>query len=333
MICPECGYLIDALDQDCPRCKNLSRALAPKLSPGSATEELGSQATPSTSRSSETKSRITHRSRIRLAVSAGVLALIGIVVFHLVFNSRESAAFAPLREEYGIDVCFIVSFGFFPTEWRQPPINARATPISRSELQRFPTLLRLSLAKYPKVVISKHLTAICLAKEMYFYDTPYGGTNSGDVVYLCSEGEEQGYTDDYLINSFHHEFSSILMRSHPFPSRQWRACNAPGFKYTGSDPDSAGRTAITQNKADLAGSEELYRAGFLSQYSTADIEEDFNMFSGLLLSRPRETRTLIQQYPRLKKKYEVWLAFYRSINNQMTETFLLQKPVAREQHL
>ncbi len=71
---------------------------------------------------------------------------------------------------------------------------------------------------------------------MKFYDVPYGGTNSTDAVYLVNRGAPLGYTDKYLEQTFHHEFSSILFRNFPalLDTGLWKGANQINYIY--NDP-------------------------------------------------------------------------------------------------
>jgi hypothetical protein len=265
--------------------------------------------------------------------SRALLVLVAIVIFvsiraYMLMDPKEAriaAEFSTLSSGYGITIDATLDADFFPDSWKLPPISARAVAISEGELHRFPNILKIALAQYPIEVIRDNLKTVCLAQDIYFYDTPYGATNSTDTVYLTSEGWTQGYTDQYLVETFHDEFSSILMRNYPLHLQhtRWVACNPPGFKYRNNNADDAGREAITQHRDKLDGDPKLYKDGFLSEYSMANLEEDVNTFSGHILTRPQEMRSLIRQYPRLKMKYRVWLDFYHSVNPKMTESFLL----------
>jgi len=64
-------------------------------------------------------------------------------------------------------------------------------------------------------MLAANLKAVYFLKEMAFFNTPFGGTNSADNLYLTSNGITLGYTNDYIEQTFHHEFSSILFRNHP----------------------------------------------------------------------------------------------------------------------
>jgi hypothetical protein len=72
-----------------------------------------------------------------------------------------------------------------------------------------------ALKKYPTSALQKELKAVYFLKSMKFYNIGYGGTNSNDALYLTNNGEMLGYTELYLEQTFHHEFSSILYRNHP----------------------------------------------------------------------------------------------------------------------
>jgi hypothetical protein len=105
--------------------------------------------------------------------------------------------------------------GIFPDSWREAPINAEGENMSESEIKRTKAILAKALVKYPQQVLQENLHSIYLLRSMKFYNLGYGGTNSTDALYLTSDGVANGYTDRYLEQTFHHEFSSILYRNYP----------------------------------------------------------------------------------------------------------------------
>lgn len=226
-----------------------------------------------------------------------------------------------LEEKYRIKIIRHSSADVFPKSWQQEPISAHMVEIDEKEFLRLPALLETALAKYPAALIAKNIKSIVLAKEIVFYGVGYGGTNSLKSVYICNAGKAGGYSDLFIIDSFHHEFSSILLRNYTFPNQKWLACNLKGFSYNPSD--HGGRKAIEEGTASLEGSDRLYRKGFLSQYSMSELEEDFNVYSGLIFTDPEKFKDLLNKYGAIGKKFEIWLSFYASIDKCFTRQYFL----------
>lgn len=228
--------------------------------------------------------------------------------------------FNTIENKYGIEILVSGDPGFFPSEWLLPPISARSSELSQKQAKRFSSLLEKALLRYPFKVISENLNGIALSKSLSFYDVKYGGTNSTSTVYLSSKGKKFGYSDSYLISIFHHEFSSILLRNYSFPREKWLSSNPADFEYKYENYGrNAGVEAIKHEKELLNGSEELYQKGFLTQYSVSGFEEDFNMYSATILTKPEEFKAQMNKYEAIKRKFNIWLDFYNSIDDSFTD--------------
>lgn len=238
-------------------------------------------------------------------------------------SSDPAAEFRALEAAYDgkIKIHYTADRSLLPKSWTRSAIDGRITAIDRAELQRFPILLRQALGRYPKKVITKNLKRVVILESISFYGLEYGATYSTDTVYLSSKGKTLGYTDRYLIDGFHHEFSSILFRNYRFPTRRWEMCNPERFKYSGS-----GVAALKNGQTSLEGSDELYQKGFLAGYSISALEEDYNVYSGIAFSQPERLRRLIRDYPKVREKFLVWLDFYRSIDPFFTQARVLNPP-------
>ena len=204
----------------------------------------------------------------------------------------------------------------FPADWRNDEVRAKATPIAQSEVPRSLRLTKQAISKYPANLLKSNLKAVYLVRTLNFFGSEYGGTNSLDAVYLCNDGYLKGFTNRYLEQSFHHEFSSILLRNyaHKFPESKWRAANLTGTKYLGD-----GLAAVQQGKSSIVYSISAFRKGFLTEYAQASVEEDFNTVAEGLFLGDRQYWQAVDQYPALKRKCHVAIAFYKSLNSGFTE--------------
>ena len=180
-----------------------------------------------------------------------------------------------------------------------------------------PPIIIREFAMYPRELLAADLKRICLARELYFYGQPFGGTNDSSSVYLASEGEAEGFDDTYLAETFHHEFSSILMRNHAFSAEKWKAANPEGFEYT--SVEDGGVKAIRNAQDGLDGSPEFYEQGLLSEYAKSELEEDFNTFAEALFTGDRRFWKTVDRFPRVEQKARVILAFYAALDPGFTE--------------
>ena len=208
----------------------------------------------------------------------------------------------------------------FPDSWQRSPINADGGQIDELEIPRCKKVLITALRKYPLSLLQEELQSVYFVKWMKFYNVGYGGTNSIDALYLTDNGVDMGYTELYLEQTFHHEFSSILYRNHPslLNEKAWLSANMAGFKY--NDPES-GVGAIRNNQSSQELDTNLCVKGFLTQYSQSGMENDINTFAQNVFCPTQEFWTLVDNYPRIALKFSLMIIFYNSINPVFTETY------------
>lgn len=237
-------------------------------------------------------------------LAAGILALVWV----------EQSGGAPALP---VPVSTQVRKGMFPASWTVREISASASSLPSDEVPRSLDALDRAMEKYPVTLLQKNLKRVYVLSRLAFYGVPYGGTNSADTVYLANGGKDFGFTDRYLEESFHHEFSSILLRNYSsvFDRRAWLAANPPGFKYFGD-----GTKAVRSGQASTKTSRRWQMEGFLAQYATASIEEDFNMVAEALMTGSQEFWTAVDQSPRLKQKVDVAVRFYGALSGTFSDS-------------
>lgn len=209
----------------------------------------------------------------------------------------------------------------FPTKWLYSPINASYSPIEEKEIKRFVPILVKAMRKYPVNVLRKNLKAIYIAGYLNFYGVRYGGTNSNDCLYLSDEGVKNGYTDFYLEQTFHHEFSSILFRNYPkwFDSKEWLTYTKHEF-----EKGKTGVDAIKNGTNKLDFDEELCQKGILYQYALSSMENDFNSYAENLFCPKKEFWKIVEQYPNVKQKTYTMIDFYNKIDEHFTMDYFIK---------
>lgn len=252
---------------------------------------------------------------------------IGMVAFAAVALAQTPV---PLSERVfddrtGLPIVFVTEDDMFPSSWVGGDVKARAESLDTEQTGRASRLVKDAIGAYPRSVITNNLKKVYVMKSIEFYGLQYGGTNSLDRVYLTAKPAEEGYTDSYIVGSFHHEFSSILLRkySSDFDEKAWIDSNAPGFKY-----GNGGTAALKTGEASTKYDEGLAETGLLTQYSKASVEEDFNMMVEGLFSGDPEFWRLVDKYPRVAKKMRFAVSFYNKLDPVFNEKFFrARKPV------
>ena len=219
----------------------------------------------------------------------------------------------------------------FPPSWNRKPISASVTPLGQDEEKRFYAVLEKSLKKYPPYFAAKYIKKIYLLKTMSFYQKKYGGTSAVTLkyLYLTNEGEEKGYTDQYLENAFHHEFHHLIQNLEPslFQRYQtlWRKINPKKFKYGQGGKDALGTTL-----ASLLWEKKYQKQGFLTPYSTSHINEDFAVLTASLFSETKKLLKTAENHPLLQKKITLLIHFYGELHPDFTEAYFKNLDIERD---
>lgn len=243
-----------------------------------------------------------------MAVTAATLALFGAAMSQTIIGTPD----------FSVSVHTAPENSMFPSEWRRAPISARATALAASERSRSMEFVRRAIEKYPPTVVRKNLRAVYLLHSLSFYGLPYGGTYSSDRIYIANRGEGQGFTAKFVEETFHHEFSSILLRNnrHLLETSAWKEINGRKVDYRHS-----GIKALREGTASIQYDSRFHQWGFLAEYATASMEEDFNMFAEGLFSGSSEFWSAVDRYPRLARKCELAIRFYSRLDPSLNEQF------------
>lgn len=229
-----------------------------------------------------------------------------------------TARIEALQRRYGVQVEHEVGPDFLPAAWMGPPAHGAAAPIDAFELSRVVHQLPALLGHYPERVLRANLRSVRLSRTLELFGAPYGGTSFENHVYLTSRGRAEGYTAHYLALLFHHEFSSVLMRNHAFPTEAWLATNPPEVRYAVDVVEILG--SIAQNR-DMQGSDALYRIGLLAEYAMVSIEDDVNLYAEVAFVEPSRLAVLAGRYPVVRAKTELLQRFYLSIDRDFAALF------------
>lgn len=220
----------------------------------------------------------------------------------------------------GVKVQFSYSAMIFPDTWQASPISASGVPIADKEIKRSQLVIIKALKKYPADVLRKNLEGVYFLRSMQFFGVGYGGTNSTANVYLTNDGDALGYTDSYLEQTFHHEFSSIILRnfSSKLDTTLWNKANDKKFFY--NDPDrgvGAIRNNATSQEIDTA----ICKLGMLSEYAMSGLENDVNTFAQYLFYPSGNFWKIVDSYPAIRKKVALMIKLYQATSPVFTEEY------------
>jgi hypothetical protein len=206
----------------------------------------------------------------------------------------------------------------FPDLWRLPPHNAMATASSPKAINRAVIAVKSAMIKYPSKVLVENLGQIYIVGSLEFDGISAAGTNSTEEVYIAARDLTEGFTDEYLESTFHHEFSSILLRNFPdfFRRPEWINTNPMGFRYGESGVDS-----IKQERASQDFDRDQHVDGFLNEYARGDIEDDFNSFAESLFMKAPGFWDVVDRYKNVNKKAQLTIQFYQRLHPSFTESW------------
>jgi hypothetical protein len=220
----------------------------------------------------------------------------------------------------GVTIEFNYSVSIFPDSWREGAINGQGENILPEEISRTKSAIITALKKYPDSVLTTNLKAIYCLKSMKFYNVGFGGTNSTEEVYITNDGVASGYTNEYIEQTFHHEFSSVLLRNYIslMDTTAWKNANIPGFDY--NDPEE-GVGAIRNKQSSQEIDTVLCRKGFLTQYAYSSMENDVNTIAQNLFRPAPGFWDMVGSYPRIRGKVTLLIKFYHGISAAFTEIY------------
>jgi hypothetical protein len=240
------------------------------------------------------------------------------------------AVLAPSNGEYRLDsppvtVSFSAQRSIFPAHWQRGEVKAAATPIAANREIDCVNAISRAVSSYSPALTEKNLKTVYIAGSLRFYGLDYGGTNSEVNIYLTYVDAKGG--KNFLERAFHHEFSSILLRNYSryFPYAEWQAALPDDFVYRGD-----GTQSLREGTASTRYDTKFHDNGFLAEYATSSLEEDFNMVAEALFAQDQRLWNLYNDYPMVKKKVDLVIQFYQRIDPKIAITrFISQAPRAQ----
>lgn len=218
-------------------------------------------------------------------------------------------------------ISFDASPTIFPDHWRQAPISAKVKRVDHDQEDRSAKCIARAIRKYPIQVIKKNLTTVYVLKTLNFYDVGFGATYYEKKLYIANSGINNGYTDRFIEQSFHHEFSSILFFAYAasFDKNEWNSCNPEGFEY--KDEATGGVQSLKDDMDGTYFSTVYNKQGFLDQYSQSSMENDVNQLAQQLFCPDPGFWDVVQRYQPLQCKVQKLINFYHTIDPAFSPEF------------
>ncbi|MBK8608276.1 MAG: hypothetical protein IPN82_16230 [Chitinophagaceae bacterium] len=191
----------------------------------------------------------------------------------------------------------------FPSSWLEKPIKAKAS-IANAESVKVDTLeITKAFGVYPDELLQKNISTIFVAGTIRCYGVSYYGTNSNKNIYIALQGNQE------VLQTFHHEFSSILLRNYPayFNKTAWLRLSPELFNTSSAKAIKAGYSQTVFDSSMLA-------KGYISSYSLSNYENDFNLYAEHLLSGSKTFWEYVDRYEKIRKKTDLIIEFYHKLN-------------------
>ena len=264
--------------------------------------------------------------RLLFAGVAVVLCLVSCARNSTPTPEQIDALFEPITSTYGIRIVYEIDDEFPPILIGGGGAHAKLCelePIDLAVLARYPAILEAALSRYPPHVIEKYLNAVYFAGTMIDYGIGAVGTYDifRRIIYLIDDGSR---TDQEAIATFHHEMSSLLPFRRSEFLNPWEEQNPEGFQYFSEIYHS--QDDIYAGTSTLDGSEEIYEMGFMNSYGFTNLENDYNEYAKMIFTNPEKFRELMERYPRIRGKFDMFLKIYQSVDPIFTEEYLLGPP-------
>lgn len=198
----------------------------------------------------------------------------------------------------------------FPKAWIKGKIKAMADSPDLFKITTDTTEIKLAVSKYPQNLIQKEIRNIYLVGNLRFSGVYFTGTISNNVLYIANKANED------IQRTFHHEFSSILLRNYaPFSfETKWKKISPELLNCKSTTAIKVGYFSLEQNA-------HLLIKGYLSAYSLSNWENDFNMYAENIFAGDPQFWKLVDDYPLIKVKTRLVIDFYQQVHPVFTENY------------
>ena len=197
--------------------------------------------------------------------------------------------------------------------------EAEIFPASASSLSESLTGVEDALMAYPPGFVSSQIEAIFIAGRIYFDDMPAGGTYHKSWVIVASTTDPTGESNyDSALYGVHHELSSFIYHKSFVFIRGWANLMPKDWQ-----------EKLTYKKVLADNNQPIdYQNGFLSNYATTTMENDFNTYAEFVFARSDELIKLAKSYPLVAKKLRLFIDAYAKESPAMAQ-LLNNSPLAQ----
>lgn len=263
------------------------------------------------------------RNHIRVSLCAIVLG--SVLLFTACLDGVEQdteGRCRALRQQYGIGFEKISRINQLPDsivfQQKNNELAVQLIPLTEDKYFNYLGIIGDALSKYPFDLPAKHLDTVYIGGGYRENGGIITGLYEKRKLFLFYNHIEGDNSSIFLEQTFHHEFSSILIRAYDFPVFEWLALNPKDFEYI-INPVKI-NSYMNSIASYLPDASQLAQ-GLVSSYGKANAENDINTYVELIFTEPERMQAYIRKYPIIKKKYEMLKKFYLSISRQFDKVF------------
>lgn len=178
-----------------------------------------------------------------------------------------------------------------------------------------------SMGLYPKDILHSDLDAVNVGGQIQTereqFTSGFFQPTSQDIYLFPLVADALNIDRDSDVrHTFHHEFSSILMRKYRFDMIGFMASNGTDFEYWFDQAEIMNSTHVG-----YYADSNLLEQGLLTYYSQTSPENDYNTYAEILFSEPARMSEYCSTHKRIESKYEHVKAFYLKISADFQPVF------------
>ena len=240
--------------------------------------------------------------------------------------TQIEAARSTIQQDYGISIQTLEAVTQLPrsvvARINNGETTVQLTQLNNGQYLSYIEIVKKALQKYPSDLIRKQLKTIYIGGPYQENDAIITGMYGQGVLYLFYNHSGGDNNPLFLEQTFHHEFSSILIHQYNFDAFGWLKLNPEDFSYI-INPEKIDdyMNSIQSYEADDA----LLAQGLVSRYGKTNAENDINTYAELIFTQPEKMKNFITKYPVIAQKYQMLKRFYLSISPQFKPVFAMIK--------
>jgi hypothetical protein len=233
-------------------------------------------------------------------------------IFFFIFLLFASCGDKHIHQATGVEVHFRIDMKMFPLYWLNDEIKPHAESLPIMYRYSATNIIKTAFGKYPITLLHKNLRKVYVLRELNFYGVNYGGTNNLHDVYVVY----YDYILPYVERTFHHEFGAVLMYHNEFDTTAFKLLLPDSVSY-----GVGGLEALKSGKSSTTFNYDLIEKGFLSEYGSSCLEEDFCSVCEQLFLPETDFWYIYDTYPLMHKRIKYVIDFYHSLDTTFSEKY------------